>query len=414
LRCLPFYDLSFKNERSFYLMERAMNQWKWAAVAASCAVVLAGCGGASDGANTTPKTIAPSVKVFGDSIMDSGTFGYKFTIQSADPAKPFLIFPELVAANFGVSKLCSFFNFNGTTFLPNTACTSYAVGGGRVNNLTNASAPSNTVPFSITYQMAVGSASLASTDLVIIDGGGNDLADLTGAYLGATTPAGVATYMTMLGTLLPPATVAAIIGASPTPTSMGNAAGAYAQAVGQALAASVKANVVAKGVGKVVVVNSPDITVTPRFMAVLSAVAAASGTAQRDAVQSAVRAWTAAFNGSLAQGLAGTNVQLYDLNTEGGKISANPAQFALTNIVTPTCPRVTGGLDTTTGQASLSYAATVAACNSASMSANIPVGETSPNWWKSYAYSDNFHPTPALHSLIGQSINLQLAKAGWL
>ncbi|MBI2750726.1 MAG: phospholipase [Burkholderiales bacterium] len=391
-----------------------MKQWKWAAVAASCAIVLAGCGGASDGSNTTPKTVAPSVKVFGDSIMDSGTFGYKFTIQSADAANPFLIFPEVVAANFGVSKLCAFFNFNGTTFVPNTSCTSFAVGGGRVNNLTNASAPSNAVPFSITYQMSVGSATLAASDLVIVDGGGNDLADLTGAYLGATTPAGVATFVGLLSTLLPPATVSALVGATPTATSMGTAAGAYAQAVGQTLAAAVKTNIVAKGVNKVVVVNAPDITVTPRFMAVLSAVAASSGTAQRDAVQAAVRAWTAAMNSALAQGLAGTNVQLYDLNTEGGKISANPAQFALTNITTPACPKVAGGLDSTTGQASLSLAPTVAACNSASMSANIPVGETSANWWKSYAYSDNFHPTPALHQLIGQSINLQLAKAGWL
>jgi phospholipase/lecithinase/hemolysin len=390
-----------------------MKQWKWAAVAASCAVVLAGCGGASDGSNTTPKTIAPSVKVFGDSIMDSGTFGYKFTIQSADKANPFLIFPEIVAANFGVPKLCAFFNFNGTTFLPNTACTNFAVGGGRVNNLTNTSAPSNSVPFSITYQMTVGSATLAPTDVVIVDGGGNDLADLTGAYLGATTPAGVATYMAMLGTLLPPATVSAIIG-NPTPTSMGTAAGAYAQAIGTTLAASVKANIVAKGVNKVIVVNSPDITVTPRFAAVLSAVAAASGTAQRDAVQGAVRAWTAAFNASLAAGLAGTGVQVFDLNAEGARIVAAPAQFSMTNVVTPACPKVAGGLDSTTGQASLSQPATVVACNSASMSASIPVGETSANWWKSYAYSDNFHPTPALHQLIGQAINLQVAKAGWL
>lgn len=391
-----------------------MKQWKWAAVAASCAIVLAGCGGASDGSNTTPKTVAPSVKVFGDSIMDSGTFGYKFTIQSADASKPFLIFPEVVAANFGVSNLCAFFRYNGTTFVPNTSCTSFAVGGGRVNNLTNASAPSNAVPFSIPYQMSVGAATLSASDLVIVDGGGNDLADLTGAYLGATTPAGIATYMSLLGTLLPPATVSAIVGSNPTATSLGTAAGAYAQAVGQTLAGAVKTHIVSKGVGKVVVVNAPDITVTPRFMAVLSAVAAAGGTAQRDAVQAAVRAWTGAFNAALAQGLAGTNVQLYDLNTEGGKISATPAQFALTNIVTPACPKVAGGLDSTTGQASLSQPATVVACNSASMSANIPVGETSANWWKSYAYSDNFHPTPALHQLIGQSINLQLAKAGWL
>jgi phospholipase/lecithinase/hemolysin len=390
-----------------------MKQWKWAAVAASCAVVLAGCGGASDGSNVTPKTITPSVKVFGDSIMDSGTFSYKFTVQSADAANPFLIFPEIVAANFGAPKLCSFFNFNGTTFLPKTSCSSFAVGGGRINNLTNTSAPGNDNPFSITYQMAVGSATLAPTDLVIIDGGGNDLADLTGAYLGATTPAGIATYMGMLGTLLPAATVSAIIG-TPTPTSLGTAAGAYAQQIGATMAASIKANVVAKGVSKVVVVNSTDITTTPRFQIVLAAVAAAGGTTQRDQVQGAVRAWTQALNAKLAADLAGTNVQIFDLYAEGAKITATPAQFGLTNITTPACPKVAGGLDSATGQASLSQPATVVACNSASMSASIPVGETSANWWKGYAFSDNFHPTPALHQLIGQSINLQLAKAGWL
>jgi phospholipase/lecithinase/hemolysin len=102
------------------------------------------------------------------------------------------------------------------------------------------------------------------------------------------------------------------------------------------------------------------------------------------------------------------------LYSEGARIVATPAQFALTNVTTPACPKVAGGLDSATGQASLNFAATVAACNSASMSASIPVGETSANWWKAYAYSDNFHPTPALHQLFGQDINLQLAKAGWL
>lgn len=392
-----------------------MKQWKWAAVAASCAVVLAGCGGASDGSNTTPKTIVPSVKVFGDSIMDSGTFGYKFTIQGPDKANPFLLFPEIVAANFGVPKLCPFFNFNGTTFLPNTACTNFAVAGARVNNLVNSTpgAASNTSPFSVTYQLATGSATLAPTDLVIVDGGGNDLAELVGAYLGASTPAGVVAYMTALGTLLPPTTVATIIGAVPTATSMGNAGGAYAQAIGTTLAASIKANVIAKGVSKVVVINAPDVTITPRFQAVLGAVAAAGGTAQRDAVQAAARAWTQALNASLAAGLAGTGVQLWDFYTEGAKMIATPGQFALTNTSTPACPKVAGGISSV-GLAALDFAPTVAACNSTSMSANIPVGETSANWWKGYAFSDQFHFTPATNQLIAQSINLQLAKAGWL
>ena len=391
-----------------------MKQWKWAAVAASCAVVLAGCGGASDGSDTTPKTVAPSVKVFGDSIMDSGTFGYKFTLQSADKANPIPIFPELVAANFGVSKLCAFFNFTGTTFVPNTACTNYAVASARINGQSDPNAPTPGNPFSIPYQMAVASATLKSSDVVIIDGGGNDLAVLTGAYLGINTSAtGFTTYTNLLSTLLPPATVGAIIGATPTATSLGTAAGAYAQALGQSMAAAVKANVVSKGVAKVVVINSADITATPRFQVVLASVAAAAGTAQRDAVQAAVGAWTRAYNASLAQGLAGTNVQIFDLYGEGVKVLANPAQYGLTNVTTPACPKVPGGISDL-GLAALDFPQTVAACNTANMSANIPVGETKADWWKGYAFSDQFHFTSTMNILIAQSINLQLAKAGWL
>lgn len=394
-----------------------MKRWKWAAVAVGTAVLVAGCGGASDGADTTPKTTAPAFKVFGDSIVDSGVFGYKFTIQSSNAADPFLIFPEVVAANMGVSNLCAFFNFNGTTFVPKTTCTNYAVGGGRVNNLSNSGAPSNSVPFSIPYQMDIAAAGLTASDVVLVDGGGNDLADLTGAFLGISqSAAGLNNYLALLGTMLPQATIGAILGATPNQTTLGTAAGAYAQAVGKSLAAAVKTKILAKGVTKVIVVNAPDITVTPRFRAVLAGVAAAGGTAQADAVQAAARAWTAALNTALATDLAGTSVQLFDLNAEGAKITANPAQFSFTNITTPACPIVPGGIDTVTGQASLSSPAAVAACNSAAMSSasGIPKGETASDWWQRYAYSDNFHPTPALHKLIGQAINLQLAKAGWL
>lgn len=393
-----------------------MKRWNWAAVAVGTAVFLAGCGGASDGADTAPKAKAAAFKVFGDSIADSGTFGYKFTIQGKDAdGNAFKIFPEVVAANLGVSSLCAFFNFNGTTFVPNATCTNYAVAGGRVNNLSNSGAPTNAIPFSIPFQMDAAANGLSATDVVMVDGGGNDLADLTGAYLGISqSPSGLSNYLALLGTVLPQATIGAILGATPNQTSLGTAAGAYAQAVGKQLAAAVKTKILAKGVTKVIVVNSADITVTPRFRAVLGGIAATQGSATSDAVKGAVLAWTKAFNDALAADLAGTSVQLFDLNGEGGKIVADPAQFSLTNITTPACPKVTGGLDSVTGQASLSAAVTVAACNAASMSTSIPTGETGADWWQHYAYSDNFHPTPALHKLIGQAINLQLARAGWL
>lgn len=388
---------------------------KWQYAAAGAMAVLAGCGGSSDGADTTTRTTVSSVKVFGDSIADSGTFGYKLTIQSANPADPFLIIPERVAATFGFSKLCSFFNFNAAaaTYVPNTACTNYAVSGGRVNNLTNADAPGTMVPLSIPFQMGAGSAALTPTDMVIIDGGSNDLADILSAYLKAGTPAGLAAYQAALGTLLPAATVTGTIG-SPTPASLAAVGSVYAQALAQALVASINTNVLSRGVKKVVVMNSSDFTKTPRFQAVLAGVAAAGGTAQRDATQAAATAWIQSFNTTLAQGLSGTGVMVFDFFTEANRIYLNPAQYLITNVTTPACPVVAGGVDPTTGQASLFYAPTVAACNSVSMSSSIPVGMVSADWWKRYFFADNFHPTPVLHQLIAQAMSVQMARAGWI
>lgn len=388
-----------------------MKKWKYAA--AGALTVLAGCGGSSDGADTTPRTAVSAVKVFGDSLADSGTFGYRVTVQSANPSDPFLVIPERIAANFGFSKLCSFFNFSGGTFRSNVACTNYAVSGGRVNNLTNADMPGSTLPLSIPFQMGVGSPALLPTDMVIIDGGSNDLADILSAYLKADTPAGLAAYQATLGTLLSPATVSSIIG-SPTPGSLAAAGSAYAQALAQALVAAIHANVLSKGVQKVVVMNSVDFTKTPRFQAVLAAVAASGGSAQRDAVQVAANAWIQAFNTTLTQRLAGTGVMVFDFFTEANRIYFDPAQYLITNVTTPACPVVAGGVDPVTGQASLFYASTVAACNSASMSSNIPMGMASADWWKRYFFADNFHPTPVLHQLIAQAMSLQMARAGWI
>jgi outer membrane lipase/esterase len=217
-----------------------------------------------------------------------------------------------------------------------------------------------------------------------------------------------------LSTLLPSATVNAIVTASPTSTTLANAGGAYAQALADSLYASVNTNVIAKGVKKVLVVNATDITVTPRFQIILAGITASSGAATAAAVQGAVQAWTQAFNAKLASNFAGTGVQVYDLYTQGRLIFNNPAQFGLTNKTTPACPTVAGGVDTQTGLPDLSTAATVGVCNSSYMSAHIPAGETSANWWMSYGFSDEFHPTPYLHQLIGQSISVQLAQAGWL
>jgi outer membrane lipase/esterase len=48
------------------------------------------------------------------------------------------------------------------------------------------------------------------------------------------------------------------------------------------------------------------------------------------------------------------------------------------------------------------------------LTAAPPAGVSGAGWWKSYAFSDGFHPTPYGHQLLAQLISLSLARAGWL
>ena len=384
----------------------------------ACAVLLSACGGGgSDGRDNrpdTPPAVKPVIKVFGDSLMDSGSFGFKVTIQNSDKSRPFEIFPEKIASSLGANTPCPYFNFALTRFVPNRACANFAVGGGRINIRGDANSvvdPED--PTSILNQMAIGSSSLAPSDIVLIDGGANDIADLTGAYLGATTPAGLTSFTNKLSTVLPANTVAALVTNVPTTATLNAAASVYAQALAQQLAQSVNDKILARGVRKVIVVNAVDITLTPVFGGVMATVGAGPGSAQRAAVQASVQTWTNLFNATLARGLTSNSVLVVDLNTQFARFLAQPAQYGLTNTTTPACPKVSGGLDQY-GLASLSQTPTVLACNTSNMSSNIPVGETSPNWWQTYAFADDLHPTPALHALIGTYVLQQLVRVGWI
>ncbi|MEO7107179.1 MAG: SGNH/GDSL hydrolase family protein [Rhodoferax sp.] len=387
---------------------------------AACALLLGGCGGGGssgnsrdDSSNNQPPT-KPVVKAFGDSLMDSGAFGFKVTIQNSDKSHPFEIFPEKIASSLGASTPCPFFNFAVTRFVPNLACANFAVAGGRINIRGDANSVVDTSnPTSILNQMAIGSSYLAPSDIVIVDGGANDIADLVAGYLGAITPAGLTSFANKLSTVLPTATVNALMTSTPTNDTLNAASSVYVQALAQSLAQSINDKIVAKGVRKVIVVNAVDITTTPIFGGVMSAVGAAPGSAQRAAVQTSVQTWTNLFNATLARGLTSNSVLVVDLNTQFTQFLAQPVQYGLTNTTTPACPKVEGGLDNA-GLASLSQTATVLACNTSNMSAHIPVGETSPNWWQTYAFADDLHPTPALHGLIGTYILQQLVRVGWI
>ena len=163
------------------------------AASLAAAAVLAGCGGG--GGTEPPRASITRLTTAGDSLADVGTFGARFTVQnSADPANPFPVFPEIIASDFGLGAQCNYFvATSATTFVPNpkAGCTDYAIGNGRIQNTAaqGGDAGDQSIPLQLATAVSVAGGAWTSSDLVLVDGGGNDANDLILAFLGAGTGA---------------------------------------------------------------------------------------------------------------------------------------------------------------------------------------------------------------------------------
>jgi phospholipase/lecithinase/hemolysin len=374
-----------------------------AALAALSAALIAACGGGGGFSNRVEFT---RVVVAGDSLADVGTFGYKFTVQnSAAPAAGFPIYPQLVAQEYGIAAQCNFFAFNGTTFVQNTqvGCTNYAIGGGRIVN--TAAQGGATSPFSIPLQLAT-AASVVGTygakDLVIVDGGGNDAADLVGAFLGATDAAGAAAYQDFLLQQIDATTLAATLA---QPNGAVVAAGLYMRNLADTYYTAISTNVIAKGARHVAVLNMPDVTLTPRFQAVLAQVAQANGGGAAGAqaaaqLQAVIRQWIESFNARLAARIGNdTRIALVQFNADFTDEVNNPAKYGVTNVRDSAC--------------TVAGISEIRLCTTAALDANRPAGAP-VGWWQTYAFSDGFHPTPLGHRLLADTVFRALEEAGWL
>lgn len=382
-----------------------MNRFQIKSLAMAAALALSACGGGGT-ADTSPKLKITAVKVFGDSIADSGTYGYKFTVQSADN----WIFPERVAASYG-QTLCSFYKATGPdSFVPNpkAGCTNAAIGGGRINYYSNPTDPRN-IPVQMAAMAAAGT--FAAGDLAVIDGGGNDAADLVGAYLKAPSDKAAA-FAGLLTTVLTPAQVGAALAGGAS--GMATIGGVYMTALADNFYAAIKTSVLDKGAQQVIVLNMPGITNTPRFQMVLDGISAAygggtAGATARAQSEALFKSWIEAFNKELAAKFAGeAKVAVVDFYTAFNDQVATPAQFGLSNVKTPACPITGLGSD---GLPTYSFPT----CTATALSAAPPAGVSGgADWWKSYGFSDGFHPTPYGHQLTGQLISKTLALKGWL
>ena len=394
-----------------------MNTWKHALSALGAALLLAACGGGGEGTATSSGSGITTIKVVGDSLSDSGVFfGFKFAMQGS-AAEPMQIWTERIAAQYGAPALCPRYMATSAITValnPSAAsCTSYGVGGGRINNPT---APNS--GFSIPQQLKDLAAEKAygAGDLLLVDGGGNDAADLVGAFLNVPADGGAA-YSGLLGTLL----TSTVVGTQLAGGAAGfaNAGALYMTALADKMFDAVKTSALDKGAKKVVVLNMPGITNTPRFQAALDQVAAfvaagpggaAAGATARGQTEAVINSWVVAFNKQLAARFAGNaNVTLVDFYSNFNDQIANPAQYGLTNVKTPACPITGLGLDGLP-----EYSAR--ACTSTALSAQTPPAGSSGNadWWKTYAFSDGFHPTKYGYQLLTILVTKNLATAGWL
>ncbi|TFZ05555.1 phospholipase [Ramlibacter henchirensis] len=379
-----------------------------AALAAIAVTAGVGCGGGGgDGGSPAPSPAplaasgAPVSRLFvaGDSLADVGTFGLKATVQNAaNPGQGYPVYPEILAGELGAGPQCNFFSSsNGLAFRTNEGCTNFAVGGASIVNPVTRGG--GAVPLSLEHQLekAVESngGGWGAGDLFVVDAGGNDAAGLADAYLGARAGgAGRTTYLALLSQQLDASTIAQALAQS---DGEAVAAGLYMQRLAQTYWTTVKANTLDKGAARVAVVNVPDITLTPRFRSIVAELAAVEGAPAATAFQTALRQWIAGFNAELARLAAGEpRVVVVPYFEDFTAHAANPAAFGLTNASDESCPP-----------------GDFPACTDAALDGSPRVAGLAPGWWKTWYYSDEFHPSPRGHELLAATVSRALVQAGW-
>jgi phospholipase/lecithinase/hemolysin len=220
----------------------------------------------------------------------------------------------------------------------------------------------------------------------------------------------------VLGTVLTTAQMTPIATACAAPASaacsaaLAGGGNTYMSALADNFFSVIKAQALDKGAQRVALLNMPGITNTPRFQFVLAGVAAQAGAAARAQSEALFKSWVVSFNTQLATRAATSSaVVVVDFYTSFNDQITSPAQFGLSNVTTPACPVVGTGSD---GLPAYDFPH----CTTTTLTAQTPPTGAAggANWWKTYAFSDSFHPTPYGHQLLAQLISRTLAQAGWL
>ena len=387
-----------------------MKSFKLFWVTASVCALLTACGGG--GSDTGAKSAVSRVWSYGDSLVDVGTFGaafrvsgtrFTYSVHGGDDRN----WTERVAASFGLGAQCNYYTFNGTSFVNGTTCTNLGVGAAKIvysNDDFSVVGDTTASAFSVVKQLTDGLAAAggtyAASDLVLIDGGGNDLnAVLTAVGALGSSPANPVPFVKLMDALLGAgytnAQFAALAGQGVTGL---NAAAyivtnGYMPKLADTFFAAIESKVLSKGAQRVAILNMPAIKITPSVI-----------TKTGGALNALIDAASVSYNTRL-QSLASAStyagkVVVVDFYGSMLDEKANPAQYGLTNVTTPLCTDANPSADPN--------------CTDTYLSAHPPTGVTDPTWWTKYAFADGFHPTPYGYQLLAQLVNVALARKGWL
>jgi phospholipase/lecithinase/hemolysin len=403
------------------------HQWlrvKQIAVASAAFAMLAACGGGSDN-NNSSSTPAGGVKLqvvsFGDSLSDVGTYapviqasfgGGRFTTNPGE------VWTQKVAEYYGDTLKAAYLGGFGQPLVA-AGGNGYAQGGSDVVNAEGQGwAPNNmaatTVPVVTQVSNYLGAhTSFNSNQLVLVNGGANDIFQFAGTTANLTA---LATALTTQFPLLVEAGklpntqagqvmfIAGYLQALPDPQ--------IAQAAA-ALAAQVQ-TIVSSGATHVVVSTVPDIGNTPLGVA---AEAATPGSA---ALLSGI---TAAYNGMLEAALAQTqgttgkvivvdafswiDQQLQNYQALGFTVPNTGTACNLSSMVANATAYATANPAATNGLTAAQYGSQFGSSLFCSPQTYTVAGAD-----QTYMFADTVHPSTHLHALFAQYVEQQIAATG--
>ncbi len=424
-----------------------MKKFHVLATALAAAAFLAGCGG-NDAGNQNPRVGFTQMVNFGDSLSDVGTYktqivaangGGHYSINGDFTADglPYTNWTEYLAATLKVSQPCAAevglasvgqLAFMAQTPVDSATCLSYAQGGAEV---TAPYGPGNAYLYT-TYGAASGQlgqltkpvhdqiasyltahTSFNDTQIITVLAGGNDLfidrAFTVDAQVQGTLQAEQAGQITQAQA------ATAIAGYADTAVQQMTLAG-------QQLAALITGQIIANGGTHVVVVNLPNVSLTPD-----NALWVTTGAGQyvEPIHPHLTLDMVNAFNTALAAGLSVTTnssgvqtsslaqVAWVDAFTANTDQSAHPEAYGLTNVTTPACK-----LDGTAGSTGVTVpfngTPTFVPIASSLFCTATTLTSTDASSLMHYEFADTVHPTPYAYRLLAELVGEQMAIKGWL